>query len=114
MQNIGCTSQGGLISYTGLLFVILSSMCHSSYVKPQGCSVHHHASCITTHLFPLCSPPPHMVCIHVTYAASSAYKYLAGMEERPCHIEVIEYCDLGNMSTALKYSVFQVRGGGST
>ncbi|KAJ9519284.1 hypothetical protein QJQ45_017942 [Haematococcus lacustris] len=40
--------------------------------------------------------------------SSSALKYLAGMEERTCHIEVIELCDLGNMSTALKNSVFQV------
>ncbi len=31
------------------------------------------------------------------------------MEERPCHLEVLEYCDLGNLSTALKYAVFQVR-----
>ncbi len=40
--------------------------------------------------------------------SSLAYKYLAGMEERPCHVEVIDYCDLGNLSTALKYAVFQV------
>lgn len=39
--------------------------------------------------------------------SSPAYKYLASMEERPCHVEVIEYCDLGNLSTALKYAVFQ-------
>ena len=45
---------------------------------------------------------------HPMVLASSAYKYLASMEDRTCHIEVIEYCDLGNMSTALKSAVFQV------
>jgi len=45
---------------------------------------------------------------HHTVVQSSAYRYLASMEDKTCHIEVIEYCDLGNMSTALKNSVFQV------
>lgn len=43
-----------------------------------------------------------------TVLNSPAYKYLASMEDKTCHIEVIEYCDLGNLSNALKNNIFLV------
>ncbi|KAG1661596.1 hypothetical protein FOA52_000771 [Chlamydomonas sp. UWO 241] len=43
---------------------------------------------------------------HASVLDSPAYAYLLAMEDRLCHVEVIEYCDLGNMSTALKSAVF--------
>ena len=43
---------------------------------------------------------------HQTVLVSPALKYLQTMLDKLCHIEVIEYCDLGNLSTALKNQVF--------
>ena len=43
---------------------------------------------------------------HQTVIISPALKYLQSMLDKVCHIEVIEYCDLGNLSTALKNQVF--------
>ncbi|PNG99923.1 hypothetical protein TSOC_014287, partial [Tetrabaena socialis] len=40
--------------------------------------------------------------------SSPAYKYLVSLEDKTCHIEVIEYCDLGNLSNALKNNIFMV------
>ncbi|MEW5297631.1 MAG: hypothetical protein WDW36_000829 [Sanguina aurantia] len=37
---------------------------------------------------------------------SPAHKYLVALEDKSCHIEVIEYCDLGNLSSALKNNIF--------
>eukprot|EP00798_Chlamydomonas_sp_ICE-L_P018585 gene18585-25097_t len=37
---------------------------------------------------------------------SPAYKYLQSNSDKVCHIEVLEYCDLGNLSTAVQRHVF--------
>ncbi|GIL83127.1 hypothetical protein Vretimale_11467 [Volvox reticuliferus] len=43
-----------------------------------------------------------------TVLNSPAYKYLLSMEDKTCHLEVIEYCDLGNLSNALKNNIFLI------
>jgi len=39
---------------------------------------------------------------------SQVYQYLKSMDTKMCHIEVIDYCDVGNMGTALRNHIFQV------
>lgn len=41
---------------------------------------------------------------------SPAFKYLQQREDKTCHIEIIEYCDLGSLASALSTSVFHMRG----
>ncbi|GAX83961.1 hypothetical protein CEUSTIGMA_g11385.t1 [Chlamydomonas eustigma] len=48
---------------------------------------------------------------HQSLLVSPPYKYLLSMVDKACHIEVIEYCDLGNLSTALKNQVFVSQAG---
>lgn len=79
---------------------ILSSLSHPNIVQAYNC---------------LTDVPVRDILAHCTKTAdakvlgSPAFKYLQARVDKAAHVEIIEYCDLGSLSSAINTSVFHVR-----
>ncbi|KAG1656207.1 hypothetical protein FOA52_011337 [Chlamydomonas sp. UWO 241] len=76
---------------------ILSTLSHPHVTQAYLCLT----DILVMHLLAKCMPNPSKELF-----ASAAYQYLAGKQDTVCHIEVLELCDLGCLSTALKHRAF--------
>ncbi|KAG1656211.1 hypothetical protein FOA52_011341 [Chlamydomonas sp. UWO 241] len=76
---------------------IMSTLSHPHVTQAYLCLT----DILVMHLMAKCMPNPSL-----ELRTSAAYLYLASKEHTVCHLEVLELCDLGCLSTALKHRAF--------